>query len=117
MEHADVLATCAKEVSLKTLQAEMDGGYCIFAGSKLQWATLVFSASAAAWVSRELWHPEQQGRWLDDGRYELNLPFTDETELLMDVLRQGGQVEVLSPAALRTLVGQRLREALEVYAC
>ena len=68
-------------------------------------------------VSREPWHPAQQGHWLDDGRYELKLPFTDETELLMAVLRQGGQVEVLSPATLRTLVGQRLREALQVYAC
>jgi predicted DNA-binding transcriptional regulator YafY len=117
VDHAEVLTQRAKEVSLKTVQAEMDGGFGIFAGNKVHWATLVFSASAAAWVSREQWHPEQQGRWLDDGRYELKLPFTDQTELLMDVLRQGGQVEVVSPASLRTLVEQRLREALKVYAC
>ena len=114
---AEVLTKRAKDVSLKTVEAEMDGGFGIFAGNKVQWATLVFSASAAAWVSREQWHPEQQGRWLEDGRYELKLPFTDGTELLMEVLRQGGQVEVLSPASLRILVEQRLREALKVYAC
>ena len=117
MDHAEVLTKRAKEVPLKAVQAEMDVGYSIFAGSKVQWVTLVFTASAAAWVSREQWHSEQQVRWLDDGRFELKLPFTGETELLMDVLRQGGQVEVVSPASLRSLIGQRLREALEVYAC
>jgi len=116
VDHAEVLTKRAKEVSLNTVQAEMDGGFGIFAGNNVQWATLVFSASAAAWVSREQWHAEQLGRWLDDGRYELKLPFTEETELLMEVLRQGGQVEVVSPASLRTLVEQRLREALKVYA-
>ena len=52
-DHAEVLTTRAKDVSLKAVQAEIDGGYGIFAGSKVHWATLVFSASAAAWVSRE----------------------------------------------------------------
>jgi predicted DNA-binding transcriptional regulator YafY len=47
----------AKEVSLKQVEAEMDGGYGIYAGAKRQWATLAFSAQAAQWVSREEWHP------------------------------------------------------------
>ena len=33
---------------------------------------------AAAWISREQWHPEQQGRWLADGCYELRLPYADD---------------------------------------
>ena len=83
----------------------------------MQWARRVFSAGAAAWASREQWHPEPQGRWRDDGRFELKLPFTDATELSMDLLRQGGQVEVVSPATLRKRIESRLREALAVCAC
>ena len=78
----------------------MDAGYGIYAGGTRRWAVLVFAPQAAQWISREEWHPEQQGRWLDDGRFELTLPYVDDTELVMDVLRQGEQVRVLAPAAL-----------------
>ena len=57
----------------KTVQAEMDAGYGVYAGRKAQWATLVFEPRAAQWISHEQWHPEQEGRWLEDGRYELRL--------------------------------------------
>ena len=74
-----------------------------------------FQAQAAPWVSREQWHPDQHGRWLDDGRYELDLPYADETEIVMDILRQGPQVEVVRPASLRKRVGDRLREACAIF--
>ena len=70
---------------------------------------------AAAWISREQWHPEQRGRWLDDGRYELVLPYSDETELVMDILRQGSQVRVLAPASLQARVAAQLEAAASLY--
>ena len=76
---------------------------------------LRFDAQAAQWASREEWHAEQQGRWLDDGRYEMRLPYVDETELVMDVLRQGDQVEVIEPPGLRAAVRERLAKSLAVY--
>ncbi len=112
VESADVLGVKAKDVSVRTVEAELDGGYGIFAGSKPQWATLVFSASTAQWVSREEWHPLQQTRWLDDGGYEMRLPFVNETELVMDVLRHGGQVRVAGPDALRAAVRTQLLAGL-----
>ena len=57
IEHAELLDTKAKEVAAKTLEAEMDAGYGIYAGAKRHWATLSFDAQAAQWVSREEWHP------------------------------------------------------------
>ncbi|MBK7515050.1 MAG: WYL domain-containing protein [Betaproteobacteria bacterium] len=75
----------------------MDGGYGIYAGAKRAWATLLFKPQAAQWVSREEWHPDQQVSWLPDGRYQLKVPFNDETELIMDLLRQGEFVEVVAP--------------------
>ena len=100
---------------MKQVQAEMDAGYGIYAGGTPQWATLVFTPQAATWISREQWHPEQQGRWLNDGGYELKLPYADETELLMDLLRQGEQVKVIDPPALAERVRQRLVLAAQQY--
>jgi predicted DNA-binding transcriptional regulator YafY len=102
-------------VAKTKVQAEMDAGYGIYAGGTRQWATLVFSAQAARWISREEWHAEQQGQWLPDGRYELRLPYVDDTELVMDLLRQGPDVQVLAPAALRNKVRLRLQQALKNF--
>ena len=115
MQQAQVLETRAKDVAMKQVQAEMDAGYGIYAGGTPQWATLEFTPQAATWISREQWHPEQQGRWLDDGGYELKLPYADETELVMDVLRQGEQVRVVDPPELAERVRQRLVLAAQQY--
>jgi predicted DNA-binding transcriptional regulator YafY len=115
IEEASLLDARAKDVSLKQVEAEMDGGYGIYAGTETKWATLAFKPRAAQWVSREEWHPKQRGKWHDGGSYVLEVPFADETELLMDVLRHGDQVEVLKPSSLRDAVQQRLQFALSLY--
>jgi len=115
IEDATAKETKARDVAMKTVEAEMDAGYGIYAGGTRQWATLLFAVQAAQWISHEEWHAEQQGRWLDDGRYELRLPYVDDTELLMDLLRQGDEVEVLAPPALRDKLRQRLQAAAAVY--
>ncbi|MEZ5741435.1 MAG: WYL domain-containing protein [Burkholderiaceae bacterium] len=68
-------------------------------------------------MSNEIWHPLQQGRALPDGRYELRLPFGSATELEMDILRHGEQVEVIGPeASLRARIRDRLARSLARYA-
>jgi predicted DNA-binding transcriptional regulator YafY len=117
IQSADALETKAKEIALKQVEAEMDGGYGIYGGgAKRQWAKLVFQAQAAQWVSREEWHPEQRGRWLDGGSYELEVPYANETELAMDILRQGEQVKVCGPTSLVKAVTGRLTSASAQYA-
>jgi predicted DNA-binding transcriptional regulator YafY len=115
MQQASVLDARAKDVAMKQVEAEMDAGYGIYAGGTRQWAVLRFSPQAAPWISREEWHPEQQGRWLDDGGYEMKLPYVDETELVMDVLRQGEQAKVLAPPALVQAVRRRLEAGARQY--
>lgn len=108
----------ARQVPLKELEAELDAGYGIYsgAGAKVKWATLVFNADAAQWVAVEEWHPEQQGRWLADGRYELRVPYSDPTELTMDVLRHGDSVVVTGDKAFAARIAQRLQQAVNQYA-
>ena len=45
----------------------------------------------------------------------LRLPYVDDTELVMDLLRQGPDVQVLAPAALRNKVRLRLQQALKNF--
>lgn len=81
IEQATILDGKAREVAAKKVEGEMDAGYGIYAGGVRQSALLRFNAKASQWASREEWHPEQQGRWLPDGRYEMRLPYVDDTEL------------------------------------
>ncbi|MDP2004771.1 MAG: WYL domain-containing protein [Rubrivivax sp.] len=115
IEEATVLEQAARDIAMKRVQAEMDAGYGIYAGGTQRWAVLAFDVQAAQWASREEWHPEQQGRWMEDGRYELRLPYVDDTELVMDLLRQGDQVRVLAPPELVQAVRQRLAAAAAQY--
>jgi len=113
-----VLDAKAKNVPVRELEAALDAGYGIYGGgdAKVKWATLVFSAEAAQWVSSEEWHPQQKGRHLADGRYELQVLYADATELTMDILRHGDSVTVTGDKALAATIAQRLRSALSRYA-
>lgn len=115
IEEASVPEVRAKEVPLKLVESEMDGGYGIYAGSTRHWATLVFQTQSAQWVSHEEWHAEQVGHWLPDGRYELRVPYADEREIAMDVLRHGDQVHVTAPASLVARIGAQLAAASAQY--
>jgi len=119
---AALLDTKAKNVALRDLEASLDAGYGIYGGgdAKVKWATLVFSAEAAQWVANEEWHPQQKARWLvgkpGEARYELQVPYSDPTELAMDILRHGDSVVVTADKSLVALIGQRLRSAAARYA-
>lgn len=62
------------------------------------------------WVEGESWHSKQRATF--DGEYYVReVPYSDDRELLQDILRYGADVEVLAPDSLRWKVIQRLREA------
>ena len=113
IERASVLELGAIDIAMSQVESAMDAGYGIYAGGTRQWALLLFAPQAAPWISREQWHPEQQGRWCEDGSWELRLPYVDDTELLMDLLRQGDQVQVIEPVELRQKLEARLTAALQ----
>ena len=100
----EIVDAPAKEVSLKALDEYLLESYGIVRGGEAQRARLRFSAERARWVAAEIWHPDQKGSFDGEGRYLLELPFRDDRELVLDILRHGAEVEVLSPAALRRKV-------------
>ncbi|MGB0712691.1 MAG: helix-turn-helix transcriptional regulator [Gammaproteobacteria bacterium] len=113
--HSTVLADKAKDLEDVELDAHFRSAYGIFSGAADKTAVLRFSAERARWVADEHWHPAQSGAYLDDGRYELRIPYHDPRELIMDVLRHGAQVEVMEPEALRRQVRETLSAALAPY--
>jgi proteasome accessory factor C len=115
VRRAEELDQPAKEIPEERLDEHLASSYGIFAGRANQVAVLRFSPERARWVADERWHPKQQGQFLMDGRYELQIPFRDPTELTMDILRFGPDVEVVAPESLRQLVMERLQRALAQY--
>jgi len=115
VEEARPLERKARSLSLKRVEEEMDGGYGIFAGNKVSWAQLRFTAEAAPWVSQEAWHPQQETELEDTGALLMKLPYVEPTELIMDILRWGPDVEVLRAAALKQAVATRLAQACARY--
>jgi predicted DNA-binding transcriptional regulator YafY len=102
-------------VPKRDLDATLGAGYGIFSGTKVQWAKLRFTPERARWVASEQWHPQQKAATDADGRYLLELPYSNPTELVMDILRHGAGVEVLAPPALREAVRRELSATLAAY--
>ena len=115
IKQAEILDKRAKDVSDKRLDDVLGSGYGIFAGEEVTWATLRFSPERARWVSSERWHPSQRAKINKDGSYELKLPYADDRELVMDILRYGGDCQVIEPEALRERVAAELKRGLALY--
>ena len=96
-----VLQQRRQPISLKDLQA------CLECSSA--------TVKRARWVADESWHPKQKSQYLEDGSYQLEIPYGNPTELIMDILKYGADVEVISPKTLRQQVRQALKKAIKQY--
>ena len=115
LRDAKPLDQAAQDITEEKLDAHFASSYGIFAGTPEHTAVLQFTAERARWVAEEHWHPQQQGRFLEDGCYELRIPYSDPRELVMDVLKHGAEVEVIAPRELRREVLKHLHQAAAKY--
>ena len=113
MEAAMVLETPASEVDGNELDRHLSGSYGIFSGVPKHTARLQFTAERARWVATESWHEQQNGTWQEDGSYVLEVPYADDRELVMDILKHGRNLRVLGPPALQQRVRDELQAALQ----
>lgn len=105
----------AKELDADQLRSSMQSGYGIFGGVVKNWAKLKFTPERARWVKHEEWHPEQKSQINRDGSYILELPYSDDRELLGDILKYGKDVEVLSPPSLLTQISETATGLKKLY--
>jgi predicted DNA-binding transcriptional regulator YafY len=115
IQSARIGDAAAKTVAERELDEHFKAGYGIFSGSKVKWAKLRFSAERARWVSTEQWHENQKSKFDADGSYVLEIPYSDDRELMMDILKFGPDCEVLGPAELRRKVAAKLKQAFDQY--
>lgn len=108
-----VLDEPAVEISQEEMQEHFRSGYGIFAGVAKHRARLKFTPERAQWVDKESWHHDQESGYLEDGSYILEVPYSNDQELLMDLLRHSPEVEVLAPPELRNKLHAALRAAAE----
>ena len=110
-----VAPEAAVEIDEKELNRELESGYGIFSGDATQLAKLRFKPEIARWVSRETWHPQQQSGYDEDGYYLLSVPYSQDTELIMEILKYADDVEVLEPPELRARVRARVAATQALY--
>ena len=111
----EVLDTSAKEVSTRGIDEALGAGYGIFGGTPSAWAVLKFTKERARWVERETWHPLQESLTEPDGSYVLSVPYSDDREILGDIMRFGADVQVLEPKELRSKVQKGFLAAAAKY--
>lgn len=115
IDHVTIRGEDAKEVDETLVEQSLGAGYGIYSGKHVKRALLRFTPERARWVRTEEWHPDQIGRLLDDGSFQLEVPYTDEREIAADLMRYGAGVEVMGPDELRQRMKKMLHEALGRY--
>jgi predicted DNA-binding transcriptional regulator YafY len=111
----EIIALPAIDADENQLKKELESGYGIFSGVYTELAVLRFSPKIARWVSDEHWHPEQTSEYDEKGYFILRVPYSNDTELLMDILKYGAQVEVLEPPKLRDKVSEAIAGLVKLY--
>jgi len=96
---------------------QLENSFGIFQGPSSVPVTLRFNRFRSRWVREQLWHPTQELRATPEGGVDLTFPVADFREVKMMILQFGGDVEVLTPEALRDEIGAEVARMREVYRC
>lgn len=115
IQHAEQNDKTAVSVEDQTLKGFFEDSYGIFNGKPDKVAILKFTPFRAQWVSREIWHSHQVGKYLPDGFYVLEVPYNVDTELIGEILRNGSDVEVIAPLSLRAEISRLINVTKRVY--
>jgi predicted DNA-binding transcriptional regulator YafY len=105
----------ARDLETAALDTHLGAGYGIFSGPADQEAVLRFEPTAARYIAAERWHANQTQFFEPSGHLILKIPFSNEQELIMDILRYGPDVQVLAPQGLKHQIKVRLKDTLDRY--
>jgi len=119
IDNLSVLKSGSKSQIINVSDKRLDDHYTktfgIFGGQIQDWATLKFTPHRAQWVSEEIWHHDQIETWLEDGSYQLKIPYGNDLELIGDILKYGDQVEVIAPTELRQKIKLQIKQLSSIY--
>lgn len=87
----------------------------VFPGEETQRVSIRGSAMAAPYLCERLWHASQRITPLADGGVFVEFDVADLRDIRSWIFRWGPEVEVITPAGLRTEVAQALASAARLY--
>lgn len=111
----ELLPKKAIKKSQKSIDEFFGDAYGIFTGKAKKKALIRFSEIAAEELAQEKWHPKQRLVKSEQNELQLEIPYSNDTELLMDIFRWGPLAEVLSPEELRLKAIEQLKNTLKAY--
>lgn len=106
-----------KKIPSNELDQYFQASYGIFAGDQIEMAVVRFSKQVSQRIACEEWHPEQKGYFLDDGRYQLELPINihQPHEFLRDILAFSNNAKIIQPDILKVKLQELLMTTLKQY--
>jgi len=115
IRQAHLLNEKADEVPEKQLHENFAESYGIFSGKATQRAKLKFTPEKARWDAGETWHGQQVASFDKEGNYILEFDYNQDPELIMEIMKHGSGVEIISPAALRKKVAAEIAKTQAIY--
>ncbi len=115
IQSASIVNQASKEIDEQQMIEHFSGSYGIFSGKPDKVARLKVSPKISQWVTKEQWHSKQKISFLNDGSVFLEIPYHQDVELIMDILRYGENIVVLSPDSLKEKVKTILENCLVNY--
>jgi len=87
----------------------------LYKGGKTKLVTLRFSPLKSRWIKGQVWHKDQKEKVLKDGSLELTFQVANYSEVMMEILKHGSEVEVLKPKDLRDIIKKEARGIAKIY--
>ena len=118
IQQAEVQKEKIKSIPKTKLTGHFTQSYGIFAGKAKHQAEILFYPQVAKEVAAQQWHPDQKGEWVEQQgqkAYMLSFPYSDDRELVRDILAYGNNAEVLKPAKLKNKIRNILRGMWDIY--
>ena len=116
IESAVILKLKSKLIKRSVLDGYYSSSYGIFCGPPKSTAVILFTGVAAREVASEEWHPAQKNEWINDDTLKVMIPYGDDTELIMDIMRWGDGAEIIKPRSLRKKIAKKFDICSKKYA-
>lgn len=96
------------------IEQYLNTAFGIFKGKLLYHASILFTSTAAELVRHQKWHHNQKVTETDSGVI-LELPVSDDREIMLKILQYGSMAQVLNPESLRSKVWQEAQAMVKLY--
>jgi len=100
---------------LPPLKEYLRRNFGVMAGGKATFVALRFSPAISPLIAEQEWYEAQEVSAGPDGSLNLRFPVSGFAEVLREILKYGGEVEVIEPAALRDAVKNEIRRMGKLY--